>query len=398
MVATLTRIFGPRHVDLAEEVVQDSLVKALETWPFRGVPENPGGWLMQVAKNRALDAVRREASLLAKMPEIERGFDQISEPDAGSRNCFADDQLSMMFLCCHPALTRETRIALTLKTVSGFSVTEIARAFLTQDSTIAQRIVRAKRQISEQSLSFEMPEEAGLQDRVDSVLDVLYLMFNEGYSAHSGEDLVRTDLCDEAIRLCRMVAGSALSGTPKTHALLALMLLQHARWPARSSEAGDLLQLHEQDRTLWNRQMIEQGLLHLDQSAAGLDLTEYHLQAGIAAAHSTAPTYEETDWPQIAQFYDQLFAIHPTPVVALNRAVARSRHLGPRAGIQELAAIENHSALSRYHLLHAVLGELWREAGDAEKAAGYYRAALECNCTEPERRFLADRLKSVEPS
>lgn len=223
MVSTLTRIFGSHRLDLAEEVVQHALLKALELWPFRGVPENPGGWLMQVARNRALDLVRRDASLRQWSPEIERSLAGQGAPDTSGQAAFEDDQLSMIFLACHPVLTREARLALALKTVGGFSAAEIARAFLARETTIAQRIVRAKRQIQEQSLSFEMPPESQLPGRLDSVLDVLYLMFNEGYSAHAGEDLIRGDLCDEAIRLCRLLSEHARCDVPETHALLALM-------------------------------------------------------------------------------------------------------------------------------------------------------------------------------
>ncbi len=398
MVSTLTRIFGPRHVGLAEEVVQEALLKALETWPFEGIPENPGGWLMQVARNRALDAMRRESSLLGKMPEIERSFAQTNWTEGTDSLVFEDDQLSMIFLCCHPALTRETRVALTLKTVGGFSAGEIASAFLTQESTVAQRLVRAKRQIRDESLRFEMPAGPDLADRLESVLDVIYLMFNEGYSAHSGNHLIRADLCDEAIRLARLVAEKSEYDLPEVQALLALMLLQHARSPARTDAAGELWVLSEQDRSLWDRRMIEQGLLHLGRSASGPSITAYHVEAGIAAAHAVAPAYADTDWAHIAELYGQLYEIAPTPVVALNRAVARSRHLGARAGIQDLKRIESHPSLSRYHLLHAVLGELWRENGNLQKAASYYRAALECDCSEPERRLLMARLQNLTPA
>ena len=396
LVSTLTRIFGPRQVELAEEVVQEALVKALELWPFEGIPANPGGWLMQVARNRALDAVRRESLLLGKLPEIERSFRSSSPLADADERAFEDDQLSMIFLCCHPALTRETRIALTLKTVGGFSVAEIARAFLTQAATVAQRIVRAKRQIRDESLRFEMPVGSDLAERLESVLDVLHLMFNEGYAAHSGEDLIRADLCDEAIRLARLVIEHAECDSPEVHALLALMLLQHARQPARTDAAGELWVLSEQDRSLWNQRMIRQGLVRLGRSAAGSTVSVFHLQAGIAAAHAVSPTYADTDWAHIADLYDQLYDIDPTPVVALNRAVARSRHLGPLAGIEDLQRIESHPALSRYHLLHAVLAELWREAGDPDKAAAYYRAALQCECSEPERRLLTTRLEHID--
>jgi predicted RNA polymerase sigma factor len=225
-----------------------------------------------------------------------------------------------------------------------------------------------------------------------------YLMFNEGYCAHDGEDLIRAGLCDEAIRLCQVTIEHARCDLPRTNALLALMLLQHARRAARISAAGDLWALPDQDRGLWDKSMIAQGLLHLDRSAAGATMTEYHLQAGIAAVHAVAPAYDDTDWGHIVDLYDQLYAINPTPVVALNRAVAIGRRSGPQAGIQALAAIEHHSVLRRYHLLYAVLAEFWREAGVAVKAAPYYRAALECNCTEPERRLLTARLEQLGPA
>lgn len=400
MVSTLTRIFGSQRLDLAEEVVQDALLKALELWPMSGVPANPGGWLMQVAKNRALDVLRREASMRGRMPEIERSFADTETLATGAelQHAFSDDQLSMMFLCCHPALTREGKVALTLKTVGGFGVAEIARAFMAHESTIAQRIVRAKRQIRDESLSFDMPPESQLPGRLDSVLDVLYLLFNEGYCAHEGEALIRADLCEEAIRLCRLIGKHPRCDVPKTHALLALMLLQHARRAARVSAAGELWALNVQDRSLWDQPMIEQGLLHLDRSATGETITEYHLQAGIAAAHAVAPTYDDTDWAHITELYDQLYSMNPTPVIGLNRAVALARRSGPLAGIAALAEIQHHATLSRYHLLYAVMAELWREAGDAGKAAGYYRAALECDCTEPERRFLTLRLEQLCPA
>jgi len=387
MLATLTRIFGPRRLDLAEEVVEDALVKALELWPFQGIPENPPAWLIQVAKRRALDAIRREA-LAEKLPDLTRAF---PADDAGH---FADDELTMMFLCCHPALVRETRIALTLKSVAGFSVREIARAFLAEEAAIAQRLVRGKRQIRDREMKFEMPIGAELLARLDSVLEVLYLFFNEGYSAHEGEELLRQDLCEEAIRLARLVAGHPATGVPKTHALLALLLLQASRLPARVSAEGELFLMRDQDRSLWDRRLIAEGMTHLDLSARGDELTSYHLQAGIASHHAVARTFADTDWQEIAELYEQLCALDPNPVIALNRAIALSRWKGPEAGIQALSEIEGHPALAHYHLLPATLGELWSELGGTKRASAYYRAALECPCTEPERRLLQRKLEA----
>ncbi len=386
MLATLTRIFGPRYLDLAEEVVGDALVKALELWPFQGIPENPSAWLIQVAKHRALDAIRREASLAARLPDLTSAF---PAEDSGH---FADDELTMMFLCCHPELARETRIALTLKSVAGFSVREIARAFLAEEAAIAQRLVRGKRQIRDRQIQFEMPIGAELRARLDSVLEVLYLFFNEGYSAHEGESLLRQDLCEEAIRLARLVTEHPATDVPKTHALLALLLLQASRLPARVSVEGELFLMRDQDRSLWDCHLIAEGMAHLDRSATGDELTSYHLQAGIASHHTVARTYADTDWPEIAELYDQLYAMDPNPVIALNRAIALSRWKGPEAGIAALSEIEHHPALANYHLLPATLGELWSELGDTGRAAAYYHAALERPCTEPERRMLQKKI------
>lgn len=379
-------------MDLAEEVVEDALVKALEIWPFQGIPANPSAWLVQVAKNRAFDAIRREAVLAAKMPDLARAFPEHAAIEISSQ--LTDDQLSMIFLCCHPSLSRETRIALTLKSVAGFSVAEIARAFLAQGTTIAQRLVRGKRQIQEQHLEFEMPEAAELKGRLDSVLEVLYLLFNEGYTAHEGESLLRRDLCEEAIRLARLVATHPATDAPKSHALLSLLLLQASRLAARVSAEGELFLLRDQDRSLWDRALIAEGLMHLEASATGDELTTYHLQAEIAAHHAVAPTYAGTDWQNITSLYDQLYELEPNPVIALNRAIALSRWKGPEAGIGALSMVEHHPALARYHLLPAALGELWSELGDKERAATYYRIALDCSCTDPEHRLLIKRLRS----
>ncbi len=398
MISTLTRVFGSAHLDLAEEVVQDALLKALEQWPYRGIPENPVAWLVQVAKNRALDLLRRNTSFQAKTQELARAFDaqeafanrRIESPDE-----LLDDELSMMFMACHPLIARESRVALTLKTIGGFGVSEIARAFLAREATIAQRIVRAKRQIRDAGIQFEMPSPADLSSRLDSVLEVIYLLFNEGYAAHQGENLVRADMCQEAIRLCQLLVRHPATTLPKSHALLALLLLQAARLPARVGASGELFLLQDQDRTLWDRGLLYQGLWHLNQSAEGDELTEYHIQAAIAACHAAADNYETTDWQRIVELYDQLQAVNPSPIVALNRAVAISRSRGAEAGIQALEQISEHPALAHYYLLPATMGELWNEVGEPAKAADCFRQALTCSCSEPERRFLLRKLETT---
>ncbi len=400
MVSTLTRIFGPQNLGLAEEVVQEALLKALQQWPYRGLPDNPAGWLFQVAKNRALDLLRRDASLREKSGELLAMAATAPRPNGSSAASgdgdLADDELSMMFMTCHPALTREARVALTLKTVGGFSVGEIARSFLAREPSIAQRLVRAKRQIRREQIPFEMPPAAELCSRLDSVLEVLYLMFNEGYAAHQGQDLVRADLCQEAIRLGRLVAGHPATELPEAHALLALMLLQASRIPARVDQGGDLFLLGEQDRLLWDRRWIQEGLRSLGKCAEGGRLTEYHLQAGIAAVHAVAPSFEATDWARIVELYGRLMEVAPSPVVGLNRAVAVSRCRGPRAGVAARERIKAPPPLKRYYLLPATMGGLWRELEDYKKAAACYRRALECPCSAPEERFLRKKLASLD--
>jgi RNA polymerase sigma-70 factor (ECF subfamily) len=301
----------------------------------------------------------------------------------------------MMFMACHPDLPREARVALTLKTVGGFSVPEIARAFLAQETAIAQRIVRAKKLVRERELPLDLPVASDMPARLDSVLEVLYLMFNEGYSAHAGEALVRHDLVAEAIRQTRLVAGHSATALPKTHALLALMLLQAARTPARAGVDGALFLLEEQDRGLWDRALIDDGLRHLDAASRGDEVSGYHLQAGIAACHVVAPTWAATDWTEIVSLYDSLLDIEPSPIVALNRAIAVSRAAGAEAGLRALAPLRGDPTLARYYLFHATQGELARAAGDAAAAARHFEAALALPTPAPARRFLERKLAGV---
>jgi len=397
MVATLTRTLGPRHLALAEDAVQDALTTAMQQWPFRGVPDDPGAWLFQVARNRALDRLRHVKMAVAKAPAIAR--ESVTVEASGAMPLLRrelppveDDQLGLLFLTCHPSLPADARVALALKLVGGFGVDEIARAFLAQESAIAQRLVRAKRLLREQQVMFGMPEPAQLSDRLDSVLAALYLMFNEGYAATSGDHLIRDDVAAEAIRLVRIIVAHSATAAPRAWALLSLMLLHAARFPARVDSEGTLFLLRDQDRSKWDRSAIAEGMRALDRAADGDTITAFHLEAGIASCHAVAASWESTNWPQIVELYDDLFAVTKSPIVAMNRAIAVSRVDGPLAGLAALDAISNLAALDRYPLLPAVRAELWREAGDIARAVSSYRAALGLARSAPEQRWLTCRL------
>ncbi|MDD5199055.1 MAG: sigma-70 family RNA polymerase sigma factor [Terrimicrobiaceae bacterium] len=397
MVATLTRIFGVEHLELAEDVVQEALSRALQTWPYYGVPKNPPAWIMRVSRNLALDHVRRATTFRNKETAIANFLEHM---DAGepvfSEDEIRDDSLRLMFVCCHPEVSQEAQVALALKTLCGFSHGEIAQAFLSSEAAIAKRLTRARQRIQEQGIPFEIPSGAALSTRLEGVLQVLYLLFNEGYKASSGENVVREELCAEAIRLATLLVEHPVGDGPATHALLALMLLNGARLPARVDGEGNFLRLEEQDRSQWSRAMIERGILHLGQSAVGNALSRYHLEAGIAACHCTASDYASTDWPQILSLYNRLAELDPSPIVALNRAVAVAKVHGPAKGIASVEAILNARQLGSYHLLHAILGEFEAELEHFQVAADHLRNALRLSELTPERVFLANRLRDCE--
>jgi RNA polymerase sigma factor (sigma-70 family) len=396
MVAILTRIFGIEHLNLAEDVVQEALARALQTWPFYGVPKNPSAWIMRASRNLALDVVRRRKVFQNKQVEISRLMDREgATPDEAifSEDEISDDRLRLMFVCCHPAIPAEAQVALALKTLCGFSVAEIGRAFLTTEAAIAKRLTRAKQKIHQARIPFEIPAGGELGQRLDSVLQSLYLLFNEGYKASSGENLVREELCEEAIRLAELLVAHPAGNQPKTHALLGLMLLNAARNPTRLDSEGNLLRLKEQDRTRWDKSMIAGGMFHIAQSAAGDELSEYHLQAGIAACHCAAKDYDSTDWQQILSLYDRLIEFDQSPVVALNRAVALANLRGPKAGLQAVRTIRGLNKLSSYYLLYAVQGEFEMRSGNLQVAAEQFRKSFELADTKSERAFLLKQLQ-----
>jgi RNA polymerase sigma factor (sigma-70 family) len=396
MVAILTRIFGIEHLNLAEDVVQEALARALQTWPFYGVPKNPSAWIMRASRNLALDVVRRRKVFQNKQAEIIRLMDRDGaalDEAIFSEDEISDDHLRLMFVCCHPAIPAEAQVALALKTLCGFSVGEISHAFLTTDSAIAKRLTRAKQKIHQARIPFEIPAGRELEQRLDNVLQSLYLLFNEGYKASSGENLVREELCEEAIRLAELLVAHPAGNQPKTHALLALMLLNAARNPTRLDSEGNLLRLQEQDRTCWNKSMIARGMFHFARSAAGDHLSEYHLQAGIAACHCAAKDYESTDWQKILLLYDRLVEFDQSPVVALNRAVAIANIRGPKAGLQAVRRVQDLNKLSSYYLLYAVLGEFEMRSGNLQAAAEQFRRSFELAETKSERAFLLKRLQ-----
>jgi RNA polymerase sigma-70 factor (ECF subfamily) len=397
MVATLTRIFGIEHLTLAEDVVQEALARALQTWPFYGVPENPSAWIMRVSRNLALDHARRatlfrhkEAQIAAFLEPSEAADPVFDETD------IQDDRLRMIFACCHPLVPQDAQVALALKTLCGFSIAEIASAFLSSEPAVAKRLTRAKQRIREARIPFEIPTGAELAARLESVLQTLYLLFNEGYKASGGERLVREELCREAIRLATLVVEHPACKQPEVHALLALMLLNAARLPARTDAEGNLLLLEDQDRSRWNHEIIARGMRHLAASASGDEAGAYHLQAGIAACHCVARDYASTDWAHILALYDQLLKIDASPVIALNRAVALANVHGPQAGLDAAQALR--AELEPYYLLHVVLGELESRLGRDEAAAAHFQHALERVSTATERAFLAKKLRECDVS
>lgn len=396
IVATLIGLLG--DFDLAEEYAQEAFTAALDQWPATGVPESPRAWIVQTARHKAIDRIRRRTLFAEKIqPELAREIAEAAPPQECDGNEIPDERLRLIFTCCHPALAPESQVALTLRTLCGLETDEIARAFLVPEATMAQRLVRAKRKIRDAKIPYVVPEPGEIASRLDSVLTVIYLVFNEGYMATRGDRLVRTDLSAEAIRLGRLVRELMEPQPPaEVTGLLALMLLHDARREARVDEAGDVIVLEEQDRRRWNHEQIAEALPLVRESLRG-DSGPYALQAAIAAEHCKAARAEDTNWREILRLYDLLAELQPTPVVFLNRAVAAAMANGPRSGIELIERLAATSELANFHLLHAARADLLRRLGALDEAAKSYTRALALVVNDSERRYLERRLREVQP-
>jgi RNA polymerase sigma-70 factor (ECF subfamily) len=400
MVAALARVFGLHNLELAEDVVQDALCRALEVWKFGPMPDNPSAWLMAAAKNRAIDVLRSERRARAFAPDVghllETEWTLVPTVTAlFDEHEIRDDQLRMMFSCCHPKVAPMGQVTLILNILCGFSVAEIASAFLSTEASIEKRLQRAKKILSRSGALFEVAGAEDIGARRDAVERALYLLFNEGYHGAHPEGAVRTELCEEAMRLAGLLLSHPVCQRPETHALLSLMCLHAARLSTRVDEAGDLMPLDEQDRSRWDRTLIEKGLMLLDASACGSQLSEYHIEAAIAAEHSTAKSCDETDWKRIASLYDSLYEMRPSPVVALSRAIALGRLEGPERGIEALVEIADRDRLERYPFYPAALGEFCLLAGRREEAKGHFARARSLARNQAESRFLERKLAAL---
>jgi RNA polymerase sigma factor (sigma-70 family) len=390
----LVRLLGVHHLALAEDIAQEALLRALRTWSMGGVPANPSAWITRVAMNLAKDALRHQRMTGVKesavITHLELNSPHAPTPAVAVENAhqIRDDALRLLFVCCHPSVTPDAQVVLALKVLCGFSVGEISHAFFSTEAAIEKQLTRTKQRIQGGDLSFDLPEGEDLAPRLDGVLAALYLLFNEGYKASTGDHLLREELCQEAIRLTALLAIHPVGRSSRSHALLALMLLTAARAPTRVDPDGALLRLDDQDRRKWDQSLIERGLIELAASAEGSEISEYHLQAGIAAMHCTATDVASTDWARILRYYDQLYRLKPSPVVALNRAVAVSYVQGPQAALDAVSAIPQRDFLERNYLLHAVLGELHWRMNNHRAAAGNFRRALALARVGPEQQYL----------
>ena len=393
MVSVLARKFGVANIDLIEDSVQDAMIAAMKKWPYSGLPENQLAWLIQTAKNRVIDQLRRSA----KSDSIEAAEIALAQ-EGGDETRFegelSEDQIRMMFACCHPDVPADSRVALTLKIVGGFSVAEIARAYLAKDDAIAKMLTRAKQKL--RPLDLEIPGGRELSERLDSVLRVLYLMFNEGYSASEGSDLVRRDLCQEAIRLVRILLDHHVTSQPKTYALSSLFLFQAARLRTRSNAAGDLLLLADQDRSLWDHTLIGAGLEDFRRAASGDELSDYHLEAEIASIHALAPDYASTDWRRILSCYDVLLQQRFSPVVALNRTVAIGEVDGPEQALDELSELGKNYLMTSFNLYHIIRGHFLAASGQFGDAVVSYKRSAELTKNESVLRFIRRKLAMLE--
>ena len=388
---TLVKLLGVHNLTLAEDIAQEAMLRALRIWSMGGIPPNPSAWITQVAMNLGRDALRHHRMSVIKEPAIMTHVEQVWATPAVAWEAaheIRDDALRLMFVCCHPSVAADAQVILALKILCGFSTKEIAQAFFSSEAAIEKLLTRTKKKIQDADIGFEIPENENLALRLDGVLRTIYLLFNEGYKASSGDRLLKEELCQEAIRLASTLVTHPTGNRSRSHALLALMFLNYARFPSRLDGQGGLTRLHDQDRSKWDQKIIAYGLSHLAKAAEGNDLSEYHLQAGIAACHCVAPDYASTNWSRILQHYDELYRLLPTPIVALNRAVALANAHGPHAGLQAIAEMPDRDRLEPNHLFHAVVGELNLRLNDNHAAAESFRRAHELAEVGPEQAHL----------
>ncbi len=399
MIAVLTRIFGMHNLELAEDVMQEAFLKAVQTWKFENVPDNPAAWLMQVARNKAIDIIRRQQNFQIYSKEVAHQLQDETENTLQqffSEHEIADSQLRMIFACCHPLLKEEDQVTLTLKTISGFSSTEIARALVTSEATIQKRLYRAKQFIKDNSIQLEIPAGNQLKQRLAMVYTVLYLLFNEGYNSLKADELIRTDLCMEAIRLCLLLTEHTATQQPSSFGLLSLMCFQSSRFDSRLDENNSIILLQHQNRNKWNRELIDKGYYYLNKSAMGEELTVYHIESAIAAEHCLAASFEETNWQRILYFYDLLLHQKQTAVVVLNRAVVLA-HLNKKdRAIDEILRIKDiEKLLQSQYIYSAVLGDLYLQLSNLDNAEKYLMIAYKLTTSQAEKKLIATKLEAV---
>lgn len=397
MVSILTRIFGLSHFEIAEDIVQDTFLKALNEWNYNDIPQNPQAWLYRVAKNKTIDYLRHQKHVMEYESDISHLLKSewtISKSvnDLFLDNEIQDSQLRMIFTSCHPALPGESQIALTLKTLCGFSIKEIARALLTTEANVNKRLFRAKQKLKEEHTKFEIPMGGSLIERIGSVYKVIYLIFNEGYLSTDSEHMIRKDLCAEALRLCQILSEHPVGNVPKTYALLSLMCFHSSRLDARTDDKGYIILLKEQDRNLWNKALIAKGFEYLSMSSHGNEISEYHIEAGIASYHLFAESFEKTDWASILKLYEMLEKINSSPVTTLNKAIASAQVYGVKYALDKLLKIKN---LDKYYLYHSTIAEFYKDLGETQKAVKYLEAALTLTDSKAEITLIKKKLNSL---
>jgi RNA polymerase sigma-70 factor (ECF subfamily) len=395
MVAVLSRLLGLQHLEVAQDLVQDSLVQAMTTWPYSGMPDNPAGWLHRVARNKAIDYLRREKRRAHIHPQYARLLQSEYTLAATLNHLFLESEirdsvLRLLFACCHPAIQPEAQMALALKMVCGLSTGEIAKAFLTSEETIAKRIYRAREKIRTEKIELDLPPLVEMQSRLEAVWHCLYLLFNEGYNSSHPDQLIRAELCEEAMRLAYLLSQQKISNTPRTNALLSLFCFQASRFEARVGSDASIVLLRHQDRSKWHQPLIEKGFAYLEAAAEPFEVSSYHLEAAIASLHAAAPSFAQTDWPAIYHLYKALYAIHPGPVVAFNKAIASAYAVSREAALPQLLAIKG---LEENHLYHTAIGEMYFELAQKDQAKERYEQALRLTASRQEQQLLRDKIR-----